>query len=642
MPPEIDKKIAVVDIKMKEMQARQPRNFSPSGSKPKLVVQEHGPNTDSKLLAAAYASVGSDVSPPNRVFIVPGDAIYKQRTPLGNTVLHLAAAYGNNAMVEKVAEQAPSLFTVTNNNHDSALHAAARAGHASTIQNLLNTWLTLVRRETDGHHQDQPTLHMMLLVSLTLFFYERQFRVGEVEFKKIVNSLVVFAINGRGESLLYVAIEVGCKQVVDRLLDICIQYDLKPQGKSPLLPTLTKRNMVMLQTILCKKQNWIHLRNEKGSLPLHQAASMGYREGVSFLVKRCPSCTMERDNDGFFPIHLACSGGHVKVVEELVEQLLKHYPDLKEMLDKNGRTLLHAAAKSGKYEMVRYILQHPKLEFMINQRDNDGNTPLHLATLNWHPKIVHSLTWDNRANLAILNHENQTALDIADQMHDPSPSLAQRLTWIALQSAGTPRSFVGFTSRSNDTESSSKEKESRNTTGQYKDRIDTLILVSTLIITASFAAGFAMPGGVDHGTATMLKRVMFHLFILSLTISVFGAIITTIILTWARLNELHLIHFALKCAMPILGISLMALSLAFLAGVYLAVSKLSWLATTFLVLSVVLIFMVVFLYALLFLPSYSTVPFLRCISYYPFLLFAEIAEVKIDANDKSSSTSSTP
>ncbi|XP_028798362.1 uncharacterized protein LOC114753810 [Neltuma alba] len=277
----------------------------------KLSEQEHGPNTDLNLLTAAYVSMDSSVSPSHGDFIVPDPAIYKQRTPLENTVLHLAAAYGKNAMVDNIAQQAPYLFTVTNSNYDTALHAAARAGHASTIQNFLNTWLPFIRRETDGHPKDQFTLQMMLLVSLTLLrnkqgntFFHEAFMVNaqngdkifrafqdsfitdglemEAEFKKIVNHLAVFAVNKEGKSLLYVATEVGCKQVVDQLLDICIEHDVKPQGKSPFLPALTERDMDMLQTILIKKPNWIHLRNEEGRLALHQAASIGYHEAVSY------------------------------------------------------------------------------------------------------------------------------------------------------------------------------------------------------------------------------------------------------------------------------------------------------------------------------------------------------------------------
>ncbi|XP_028798360.1 uncharacterized protein LOC114753809 [Neltuma alba] len=184
---------------------------------------------DLNLLIAAYVSMDSNVSTSNKDFIVLDNAIYKQRTPLENTILHLIAAYGNNAIVEKVAQQALFLFTVTNINYDTALHAAARAGHASAIQNLLNTWFPLVRRETDGHPEDQFTLQMMLVVSLTLLrnkqgntFFHEAFMVNaqngdkifkafqdsfikdglelEAKFKKIVNHLVVFTINKEGKS----------------------------------------------------------------------------------------------------------------------------------------------------------------------------------------------------------------------------------------------------------------------------------------------------------------------------------------------------------------------------------------------------------------------------------------------------------
>ena len=127
---------------------------------------------------------------------------------------------------------------------------------------------------------------------------------------------------------------------------------------------------------------------------------------------------------------------------------------------------------------------------------------------------------------------------------------------------------------------------------------------------------------------------MFHLLILSLTISVFGAISCTIILMWARLGDLHLAVFALTCAIPLLGLSLTTLSLAYLAGMSLVVSKLSWLTTTFLVFCLVLILMVVLLYVLLLVPSASSLPLCRYISYDPFLFFATMAEGKMGMQRK--------
>lgn len=47
----------------------------------------------------------------------------------------------------------------------------------------------------------------------------------------------------------------------------------------------------------------------------------------------------------------------------------------------------------------------------------DGNTPLHLATINWHPRTISKLTRDASTNSRILNVQNKdglTALDIAE------------------------------------------------------------------------------------------------------------------------------------------------------------------------------------------------------------------------------------
>ncbi|KAK4280207.1 hypothetical protein QN277_011855 [Acacia crassicarpa] len=243
---------------------------------------------------------------------------------------------------------------------------------------------------------------------------------------------------------------------------------------------------------------------------------------------------MERDNSGSLPIHLACKEGHVKIAQELLQYCL----DPADMVNDRGQNLLHIACTYRNYELVRYLLEDPKHEMMINQKDINGNTPLHLATISWHAKIVHALTWDKRVYLSELNHDNLTALDIAEVRQGTSVSLSQRLTWNALVSAGTPPSSVRFHPKKVETDSTTSDIDKQtHTTEQYKDRIDTLIVVSTLIITTSYAVGFTFPGDVEQGILILLNRPMFHLFILSLTISAFGAISSTIILMWARLGD---------------------------------------------------------------------------------------------------------
>nr|KYP46233.1 Ankyrin repeat-containing protein At2g01680 family [Cajanus cajan] len=348
---------------------------------------------------------------------------------------------------------------------------------------------------------------------------------------------------------------------------------------------------------------------------------------------------MEKDNYGLSPLHLACAGGHTKVVEKLLEH--ECCPDPKEILDNYGRNMVHIAALMGKFDVIKYILQDAKhgLVEMINDQDNEGNTPLHLATEKCHPNVVDALTWDERVDLTSVNKMKETAFDISLNYIPNNPSLRQRLVWTALKSVrvGQHAEKGPHSIKVPDPLNMNLHKDKINTLGVtngykeqdinmdlYKDRINTLILVSTIITTVAFAAGITFPGGTNssdtgHGMALMLKHAWFKLFIFCITVSMYGSISAIIILIWAQLGDITLAIYSLKVAMPVLGVTLTSLSVAFMAAVHLVISDLSWLATTIMVLCVIFILMLLFLYVILcWFPSESRNPIIRRISSYPF------------------------
>jgi ankyrin repeat protein len=177
----------------------------------------------------------------------------------------------------------------------------------------------------------------------------------------------------------------------------------------------------VLAVILKKKPDWIHFQDEEGRTPLHCAVFMGYVEGVRYLLGKNASTATERDKDGFFPIHMASAKGHV----HLIQELLQHWPNVREMQNNKGQNILHVAATSGKLNVVNYILKTPELQSLVNDKDKDGNTPLHLATLHWHPKLVSALTWDKKVDLRLLNNDGLTALDIAECYIENSSTFRQ-------------------------------------------------------------------------------------------------------------------------------------------------------------------------------------------------------------------------
>lgn len=197
----------------------------------------------------------------------------------------------------------------------------------------------------------------------------------------------------------------------------------------------------------------------------------------------------------------------------------------------------------------------------------------------------------------------------------------------ALKAANAPRA-----TRTGTLKIPSKDPTQLNTTTEgthtnyYKDRVNTLLLVATLFATVTFTAGFTIPGGYnnskeDQGIATMLQRRAFHVFIFSDTIAMYSSILVAVCLIWAQLGDLNLVLTALQLAIPLLGVSLVMMSLAFTAAVYLVVSNLNWLASSVLIMGTVFLFAHLTIFLPLCFPFSSTNRILRYICYYPLHLF---------------------
>ena len=173
---------------------------------------------------------------------------------------------------------------------------------------------------------------------------------------------------------------------------------------------------VMLEKILRMKQ-LVHQKDKDGKTPLHCAASIGYLEGVQKLLEsQFTSDRYERDDDGFCPIHVASMRGYV----DIVKQLLWFSRDSKELLSRRCENFLHVAAKFGADNIVDFVLKEKWIENLINEKDGKGNTPLHLATMYGHPKVVNCLTWDKRVDVNLVNRKGRTAFDIAVSVEHPT------------------------------------------------------------------------------------------------------------------------------------------------------------------------------------------------------------------------------
>ena len=78
-----------------------------------------------------------------------------------------------------------------------------------------------------------------------------------------------------------------------------------------------------------------------------------------------------------------------------------------------GTTLLHIAVQCAEQTVIEYVLANATGAIDINNRDKDGNTPLHVASNLSRAPIVRLLLEQHETNDSLTNYQGQTALDLA-------------------------------------------------------------------------------------------------------------------------------------------------------------------------------------------------------------------------------------
>ena len=106
-----------------------------------------------------------------------------------------------------------------------------------------------------------------------------------------------------------------------------------------------------------------------------------------------------RGSSGRTPLHWACEGGRLEVVNELVSKLKCDVT----CAENEGRTGLHIASAGGNFEIVNILVAASK--DLVKCKDTHGYTALHYACENGHVKIVKFLC-EHDADIAVRNCNN--------------------------------------------------------------------------------------------------------------------------------------------------------------------------------------------------------------------------------------------
>ncbi|XP_056849939.1 protein ACCELERATED CELL DEATH 6-like isoform X2 [Raphanus sativus] len=537
----------------------------------------------------------------------------------GDSILHLAASYGHLELVKGIVSECPSLLLEPNWEDRIPLHVAARAGHLAVVETLVLSVTCLSAKLSSEEERERLNLYVLkdkdgdtplhlalkdLHEKTELLMYQHRTRnqsishfvmhqrrircssyTGTSALMKTAaclvnaNQRVSFIANKDGISPMYLAVLAGNVSLVNSMLKHPSHNNIQGlasqlEGRKSLVHAALKaKNTDVLEVILSEDPGLVNERDEKGRTCLSVGASVGFYKGVYKLLDHSTSTVFECNDDGSFPIHIAVEKGHVDVVKEII----KRCPDSVEQLNRDGQNVLHIAAKSGKAAsfLMGYIKRLGGTKnHLIKEQDVNGNTPLHLATINWRPRTCFAMT--NSKILNIQNKDGLRPLDIAEINLQPDYVLRERMTLMVLLCVYEPRGVTwrptsGMTLRSrSETLSGYGEK--------YKDRVNVLLLVAALVATITYAAGFTMPGGFNTsapnlGMAVLIDDRTFSNFLVCDTLAMQCSVIAIVALIWAQLGDQELAHRAFHLALPSLFFALFFMSSAFIYGVNAAVKE---------------------------------------------------------------------
>ncbi|KAJ8758845.1 hypothetical protein K2173_002624 [Erythroxylum novogranatense] len=281
------------------------------------------------------------------------------RAGYGGWLLYTAASAGDVGFVQDLLQRDPLLvFGEGEYGITDMFFAAARGKNSEVFRLLLDFSTSRCGLDSEGELQEQIS--------------EKQsdFR------REIMNRAIHAAARG------------GHLEILKELLNDCSDaLEYRDAQGSTILHAAAGRGQVEVIKHLIESFDIITSADYQGNTALHVAIDRGYLAVAEFLIQKSPVLTSIVNNDGDTFLHMAVSGfrtpgfrrvdRQVELMKQVVNGNIVNIQDIINVRNNDGRTALHIAViENINSNLVELLMTVPSIN--LNIRDVDGMTPLDL------------------------------------------------------------------------------------------------------------------------------------------------------------------------------------------------------------------------------------------------------------------------
>ena len=163
---------------------------------------------------------------------------------------------------------------------------------------------------------------------------------------------------------------------------------------------------------ICDQVDLINVKNKEGNTPLHLVVCWHCNEEViSLLLSRSETDISITNNENQTALHVLIEYYADFDMYTLFKSHHSYNSSLLSIPDSSGNTCLHLACKRSYLPIVKDICDDQAN--LINVKNKEGNTPLHLVACQYSNKeVIILLLSQSETDISITNNENQTALHV--------------------------------------------------------------------------------------------------------------------------------------------------------------------------------------------------------------------------------------